>query len=206
MRVWLRFSYPGEHLWEELTGSTSVDVFAPWSKSCFQDPCPLWQPTDVAVHARLQFGNGKQLVQAVLFPKLPVSLEAFCPLLFPVNTAAGELFKQHLFSWLWETWDHHKAFQSSVPSSGWISPAAMPIILGQGKWFQVEAMPEPPVWMVLTPKQGWMSRCQQSLCWNSSSVWHWWLWTWGDSLSFPLHTRKGQHKLCKPQWENTSLF
>lgn len=33
---------------------------------------------------------------------------------------------------------------------GWISPAAMPIILGQGQWFQVEAMPEPPVRMVLT--------------------------------------------------------
>lgn len=57
MRVWLRFSRPGEHLREELTGSTSVDVFAPWSKSCFQDPCPLWQSTDVAVHARFQLGN-----------------------------------------------------------------------------------------------------------------------------------------------------
>lgn len=132
MRVWLRFSCPGDHLWEELTGSTNVDVFAPWSKSCFQEPCPLWQPTGVAVHSRLQLCDGKQLVQAVLFPKLPVSLEALCPHLIPVNTAAGELFKQHLFAWFWETWTHHKAFQSSVPTSGWISHAAMPIILGQG--------------------------------------------------------------------------
>lgn len=67
-------------------------------------------------------------------------------------------------------------------------------------------MPEPPVWMVLTPKQGWMSCCQQSLCWNFSSIWHWWLWMWRDALFFPLHTRKAQHKPCKPQWENTSLF
>lgn len=35
--------------------------------------------------------TGKQLVQAVLFPKLPVNPEASCPLLIPANTAAGEL-------------------------------------------------------------------------------------------------------------------
>lgn len=58
-------------------------------KSCFQDPCP-----DMAAHtssSSVMRRTGKQLVQAVLFPKLPVNPEASCPLLIPANTAAGEL-------------------------------------------------------------------------------------------------------------------
>lgn len=62
----------------------------------------------------------KQLVQAVLFPKLPGKLEASSSLLISANTASDELFEQHLFAWSWETWANcsYKVFQNSLPSSG----------------------------------------------------------------------------------------
>lgn len=130
--VWLRFSCPGEHLWGELTGSTNGDVFAPWSQSCFQEPCPLWQPTDVAVHARLQLGHGESWKAAG--PSCAVSKAAN----EPGSTLPSPDSCKYSCRWIVQAASvclvlrNHKAFQSSVPSPGWISPAAMPIILGQG--------------------------------------------------------------------------
>lgn len=79
---------------------TVLMLWLPEAWAVFKTPVPfngphMWlcMPGPSLIMGR----NGKQLVQAVLFPKLPVNLGASCPLI-PVNRAADELSKQHLFA------------------------------------------------------------------------------------------------------------
>lgn len=153
----------------------------PEARAVFQTFVPfgnpqMWlcMPSSSSVMGR----TGKQLVQAVLFPKLPVNLETSCPLLIPVNTAAGELFKQHLFAPFWETWAHHKL--SAKPRLDFTCSYAYNFRAGlmiSGRSHARTSSLDGS-----DPKQGWMS---QSLCWNFSSIWHWWLGP-GEMLS-PSH-------------------
>lgn len=88
---------------EESSQALPVEMFLlPEARAVFKGLVPFGNPQMwlcMPGSSSAMGRTGKQLVQAVLFPKLPMNLEALCPLLIPVNTAAGGLFKQHLFAW-----------------------------------------------------------------------------------------------------------